>query len=96
VKLPADLLTESPAEAARDIALAQLEACKKRARELAAGKGKDPLHDFRVSVRRLRSTLRAWKPLLRKRVKKKHTKALADVQTATGGGRDCEVAVEWI
>lgn len=54
------------------------------------------LHDFRVAVRRLRSTLGAWKGLLRGAVKKRDRRALAGFQKRTGSGRDAEVALEWL
>ena len=54
------------------------------------------LHDFRVAVRRLRSTLSAWKGLLRGAVKKRDRRALAGFQKRTGSGRDAEVALVWL
>lgn len=54
------------------------------------------LHDFRVSIRRLRSTLSAWKGLLRGVVKKRDRRTLAGFQKRTGRGRDAEVALVWL
>ena len=56
----------------------------------------EALHDFRVAIRRLRSTLRAWRPELKKTIRKVHLRRLRDLQTATGSGRDAEVALEWL
>ena len=54
------------------------------------------LHDFRVAIRRLRSTLSAWKGLLRGVVRKRDLKTLAGFQKRTGASRDAEVALEWL
>ena len=94
--LPRDILERSPEEAACEIALGYLSLAERGARRLARAAGDEDLHDFRVGVRRLRSALRAWKHELRGRLKKKHRRALRDVQIATGSGRDFEVAAEWI
>ncbi len=67
----------------------------------AAPRSLDPedaegLHDFRVSIRRLRSTLSAWKGLLRGVVEKRDRRTLAGFQERTGSSRDAEVALEWL
>jgi CHAD domain-containing protein len=49
-----------------------------------------------VAIRRLRSTLRAWRPELEKSVSKGHRRALKQIQRSTGAGRDAEVALEWL
>ena len=54
------------------------------------------LHDFRVSIRRLRSTLSAWKGLLRGVVVKRDRRTLAGFQKRTGSSRDAEVALVWL
>ena len=54
------------------------------------------LHDFRVSIRRLRSTLSAWKGLLRGVATKRDRRPLAGFQKRTGASRDAEVALEWL
>lgn len=71
-----------------------------QARE-AAPRCRDPedaegLHDFRVAIRRLRSTLSAWKGLLGGVVTKPDRRTLAGFQKRTGAGRDTEVALEWL
>ena len=96
VDLTPDILKRPAAEGARLIALGFLAQARKGAGQLARGDGPEDLHDFRVAVRRLRSTLRAWKRELRGTIKKKHHRALREVQVSTGGGRDFEVAAEWI
>lgn len=56
----------------------------------------EALHDFRVAVRRLRSTFRAWRGELKGSVRRKHREELRALQAATGAGRDAEVALEWL
>jgi CHAD domain-containing protein/CYTH domain-containing protein len=94
--LPPDLLQRSPEESARRIALELLAAAQRASQRLDDPDDPEALHDFRVAVRRLRSVLRAWRPQLRKSAGKRHRRALRALQTATGEGRDAEVALEWL
>jgi CHAD domain-containing protein len=94
--LPPDILARSPVEASRRIALIQLEKARKASRRLDDPADRAALHDFRVATRRLRSTLRAWKRPLGKSASKTQRRALRVLQNATGGGRDAEVALEWL
>jgi CHAD domain-containing protein len=96
MSLPEDLLALPAAEAARRIALDKLSAVREAAPRLDDPEDAEALHDFRVAVRRLRSTLRAWKRQLKGRVRKRHRRRLREVQVATGGGRDAEVMLEWL
>ncbi len=66
-----------------------------------AGRWLDPadaeaLHDFRVAIRRLRSTLRAWRAELEGSVRGKDRRKLREIQAATGEGRDAEVGLAWL
>jgi CHAD domain-containing protein len=94
--LPADLLFRSDEEAARRLALKSLAAAKAAERRLDDRFDREALHDFRVSVRRLRSLLRAYRPQLHSAVRPKERKRLRAIQRATGGGREAEVALEWL
>ena len=60
--------------------------------------GGDPeaLHDFRVSVRRLRSWLRSHRAVLGRREVKRPLRALRSVAHATNGPRDAEVFTAWL
>jgi CHAD domain-containing protein len=80
----------------RRIALALLGQARAAAARLDDAEDAEALHDFRVAIRRLRSTLRAWRPELGKSVSKGHRRALRQIQQSTGGGRDAEVALEWL
>lgn len=94
--LPDDLLFRSDEEAARRLALKALSAARAAERRLDDRADPEALHDFRVAVRRLRSLLRAYKPQLESAVRSKDRKRLRGIQRATGGGREAEVALEWL
>ena len=96
LKLPEDLLHRTPEEAARRIALALLGQARDAAPRLADPHDTEALHDFRVAIRRLRSTLRAWKPYVADEHAKKQHRRLGDLQRATGAGRDAEVLLAWL
>jgi CHAD domain-containing protein len=62
---------------------------------------KDPtdteaLHDFRVSVRRLRSLLRAYRPWMGRSASKKLRRRLGDLGRQTNAGRDAEAQIAWL
>lgn len=94
--LPEDLLFRSDEEAARRLALKSLAAARAAERRLDDRFDREALHDFRVSIRRLRSLLRAYRPQLGSAVRPKDRKRLRNIQRATGGGREAEVALEWL
>jgi CHAD domain-containing protein len=94
--LPDDLLLRSDEEAARRLALKCLASARAAERRLDDRFDREALHDFRVAIRRLRSLLRAYRPQLDKAVRAKDRKKLRAIQQATGGGREAEVALEWL
>lgn len=94
--LPPDVLERPPEEAARRIALERLGEAQLACQRLADPNDAEALHDFRVAVRRLRSTLRAWKSQLGKSIRGRDRDALRELQMATGEGRDAEVALVWL
>lgn len=96
MQLPRDILERRPEEGARRIALGHLDEARAAAARLGDPKDAEALHDFRVAVRRLRSTVRAYKLPLGRAVRKKDRAALKALQEATGGGRDAEVFLEWL
>lgn len=56
----------------------------------------EALHDFRVALRRLRSTLRAYAPHLEGTVGGKDRRRLRALARATGDSRDGEVMIGWM
>jgi CHAD domain-containing protein/CYTH domain-containing protein len=95
VNLPPDLLQRPPEEAARLIALESLEQARRAALRLDDPDDAEALHDFRVAIRRTRSTLRAWKGDVHG-VGRRRRRALREIQNATGAGRDAEVSLQWL
>ncbi len=95
-RLPADLLERSSQEGAHRIARGLLDQVHAEVPRLQDPSDEEALHDFRVAVRRLRSALSAWRTQLRGSIAKRHRRALRGLQSATGGGRDAEVAQAWI
>ena len=94
--LPDDLLLRSDEEAARRLALKALAAARAAERRLDDRSDPEALHDFRVAIRRLRSLLRAYRPQLESSVRKKDRARLRKIQRTTGGGREADVALEWL
>lgn len=92
----AHLLSRPPEEAARLVALTLLARAEEAARRLGDPDDAEALHDFRVSLRRLRSVLRAYRGPLAGALKKRHRNVLRDLARGTGEGRDAEVALEWV
>jgi CHAD domain-containing protein len=94
--LPDDLLRRSDEEAARRLALKAVAAARAAERRLDDRSDPEALHDFRVAIRRLRSLLRAYRPQLESAIRPKDRRRLRNIQRATGGGREAEVALEWL
>jgi CHAD domain-containing protein len=85
-----------PEEGARVLALGLLAEASDAAEALARGAGDDPLHDFRVAVRRLRSALRAFRPWLEDGVTRRHERRLKKLARSTSEARDAEVQLAWL
>ncbi|MFM9971311.1 MAG: CHAD domain-containing protein, partial [Burkholderiales bacterium] len=90
----ADLLVLPARESARRIALAQLKVLVKARDKL--NRDSESLHQFRVSIRRLRSLLRAYKGELEDSVKKKSRRELRTLTQSTNESRDAEVQLAWL
>jgi len=85
-----------PDEGARRLALGFLDQSAAAKERISDPDDTEALHDFRVGLRRLRSTLRTYQDLLGKSVGKKLAKRLKALADSTGEGRDAEVALAWI
>lgn len=90
------LLSRSPEEGARLLALGFLDQAAAAFPRLSDRSDAEGLHDFRVALRRLRSCLRAYRGHLGKSLPKKLEKRLRRLAAATGPGRDTEVQLEWL
>jgi CHAD domain-containing protein/CYTH domain-containing protein len=86
----------SAEEGARVVALGLLAEASAAADALAAGAGEEPLHDFRVSIRRLRSALRTFRPWLEGSVRRKRERQLRKMARSTNEARDAEVQLAWL
>src|ERR1700680_411930 len=58
--------------------------------------GNEALHDFRVSIRRLHSWMRAFKPWLSDDLRRKQRRRLSGIADATRTARDTSVQLEWL
>jgi len=94
--LPADLLGRAAAQSVRIIALGYLEDATSAFERTGNADDATALHDFRVALRRLRTTLRAYRPLLEDSVRGKPHKLLGDIAEGTNRVREAEVALEWL
>ena len=94
--LPIDLSVRPAVEGARLIALDYLEQSRAARARLNDPKDTDALHDFRVALRRLRSTLRAYRTQLRGSVPRKLRDRVRDLTRSTNRGRDAEVQLAWL
>ncbi|HET7230112.1 MAG TPA: CHAD domain-containing protein [Longimicrobium sp.] len=96
MKAPAGLLDLPADRGARRLALAFLDDAAAAHARLEQGADDEALHDFRVALRRLRSTERAYAEHLRGSVGKKDRRRLRDLAEATGNARDLEVHAAWV
>jgi len=94
--LDLETLDRTPSEGARIVALALLADAVEAAGRVHDREDAEALHDFRVAVRRLRSSLRAWQPVLGEALRKKDLKRLRGVGQATNEARDAEVLLAWL
>jgi len=94
--LPADLIIRPAAEGARLVALDYLEQSRAALARLDDPSDREALHDFRVALRRLRSTLRAYRPQLHGSVPRKVGNRVRDLTRSTNRGRDAEVQLAWL
>jgi CHAD domain-containing protein len=94
-QLTTDLLAEPAQRAARLIARQRLASVVEVHERLGAG-NPDTLHDLRVALRRLRSWVRAYRPVLSDTVRRRTRRALSKLARATNAARDAEVALAWV
>jgi CHAD domain-containing protein/CYTH domain-containing protein len=93
---PVSLLDRPAAEAARLLALRLLDEAAAARVRMDNPADTEALHDFRVAIRRLRSSLRAWHEVLTDAVSPKVLRRLRRLARATGESRDLEVHLAWV
>ena len=93
---PEDLLARPARTAVALVGLALLDAARTALGRLDDPNDGEALHDFRVALRRLRTTLRGFRPELGDAVPKKLQRRLRDATRTTSAGRDAEVQLAWI
>ncbi|HET8722722.1 MAG TPA: CHAD domain-containing protein [Anaeromyxobacteraceae bacterium] len=96
MSLHPETLERPEAEGARAVALALLAEAREQGARVGVPGDVEALHDFRVAVRRLRSTLRAFRDPLSPAVREKDLRRLRRVARATGEARDAEVLLAWL
>ncbi|MFL5385915.1 MAG: CHAD domain-containing protein [Longimicrobiaceae bacterium] len=93
---PSGVLDLSAERGARRLALSFLDDAEAAHQRLERGADDEALHDFRVAIRRLRSTVRAYREALEGSVGGGDRRRLSDLADATGAARDLEVHVAWL
>lgn len=91
-----DLLDLPVYEGAARIAFEYLGRAAKALQAMKKGDDEAALHDFRVSLRRLRSNLQAYEPYLEAAISRKQRRKVRDMASSTGAGRDAEVHIAWL
>jgi CHAD domain-containing protein/CYTH domain-containing protein len=84
------------ARGARWLALRQLAEARGALERLGEGADAEALHDYRVGIRRLRSTLRAYRPHLEESLRRGDLRELRSLAKSTGEARDGEVLIAWV
>ncbi len=96
VTFDASILDDTAPRAARLVALSLVEDLGRERDRLAAEKGSETLHDFRVDLRRLRSWLRALSAELEGSVPNACVRRLRRMARESNAGRDAEVFLGWL
>ena len=96
MELPKDFLDQPVERASRIVALDLLRGIDATRIRLIDPTDIEALHDFRVSLRRLRSWLRAFRPYISSSVPGRDRRRLKRVADATSCARDTEVQLAWL
>ena len=89
-------LDQAPAGALRGLCEGLLDDASAACQRFTRGHDAEALHDFRVALRRLRSQLRAYAPLLPRAAAPRIRRRLRKLARATSEARDLEVQVAWL
>jgi len=96
MQLDGELLDGVAGSGARVLVLARLADAEEEAARLGDPGDVEALHDFRVAVRRLRSTLRLLAPALEGVLTARQVRRLGKVARRTGPAREAEVLLSWL
>jgi CHAD domain-containing protein/CYTH domain-containing protein len=96
VSASASVLDLSAERGSRRLALGFLDDAEAAHQRLERGGDDEALHDFRVAIRRLRSTVRAYREALEGSVGGGDRRRLGALADATGAARDLEVHIAWL
>ncbi len=94
--IPSGILAAPATESVRRIALGHLDSASEALDRMDDEDDVEALHDFRVSLRRLRTILRAYRPSFAPEVRKMERRAIRKLARSTGAGRDAEVLLDWL
>jgi len=95
-RLELDELTRPPEEGARLVALRILEDGTQALARVRVGEAPEALHELRVCLRRLRSTLQAFAGSLERRPTQKALARLRELGARSNAARDAEVQLGWL
>ncbi|MDH3571585.1 MAG: CHAD domain-containing protein, partial [Gemmatimonadota bacterium] len=95
-EFPTGLLGGSPSAAVAAIGSVLLQDARAARDRLKEGADGEALHDFRVALRRLRSVLRAFRPVLGDGLPQRLRRRLRDLARTTNAARDAEVLALWL
>jgi CHAD domain-containing protein/CYTH domain-containing protein len=96
VSASSGVLDLSAERGARKLALAFLDDAEAAHQRLERAADEEALHDFRVAIRRLRSTVRAYRDALEGSTGAGDRRRLSALADSTGAARDLEVQVAWL
>jgi CHAD domain-containing protein/CYTH domain-containing protein len=92
----ASILDDTAPRSARLVALSLIEDLARERERLGVSKDSETLHDFRVTLRRTRSWLRALEPWLEGSLPDAAIKRLRRMARESNAGRDAEVFLSWL
>ena len=96
IRFTKDTLGRPPDESARRIAVRLLEATGAALERVNDPDDGEALHDFRVNLRRLSSTLMAYRPWLQARAADRAVARIRELARRTNRARDYEVQIAWL
>ena len=95
-EFPPSIAVESAGRGARVVAVALLHDVMEERERLDDKSDTESLHDFRVSLRRLRSWLRMLEKDLNGSAPKRAVRSLRELAQTSNSGRDAEVMLDWL